>query len=110
MRKLNNVAVDSELLALFRALAETGARAQAATRLGMSQAAASRALTKLRTIFKDAQFIIGGYGMQAAARGHELMPPMTTALLALDHMTTPYQFDPLALQRTLSLGAVDNGV
>lgn len=110
MRKLNNVAVDSELLALFRALAETGSLSQAATRMGMSQAAASRALTKLRTIFQDALFVKGGYGMQATARAHELMPRVTCALQALDHLTTPYQFDPQALQRTLSLGAVDNGV
>lgn len=74
MRKLNNVAVDSELLALFRALVETGSLSQAATRMGMSQAAASRALTKLRTIFQDALFVKGGYGMQATARAHELMP------------------------------------
>ncbi|WP_438334042.1 LysR family transcriptional regulator [Edwardsiella tarda] len=110
MRKLNNVAVDSELLALFRALAETGSLSQAATRMGMSQAAASRALSKLRVIFQDALFVKGGYGMLATARARELMPRVTGALQALDHLTTPYQFDPRALQRTLSLGAVDNGV
>ena len=110
MRKLNNVALDSELLALFRALTETGSLSHAAMRMGMSQAAASRALAKLRLIFQDALFVKGGYGMQATARARELMPQVTRVLQALDHLTRPYQFDPQTLRRTLTLGAVDNGV
>ncbi|MDA6076320.1 LysR family transcriptional regulator [Edwardsiella anguillarum] len=59
MRKMNNVAVDSERLALFRALAETGSLTQAAGRVGLSQAAASRALSKLRAVFQDQLFVKG---------------------------------------------------
>ncbi|ELM3722116.1 LysR family transcriptional regulator [Edwardsiella piscicida] len=110
MRKVDNVAVDSELLALFRALAETGSLTQAAGRVGLSQAAASRALSKLRAVFQDQLFVKGGYGMQATPRARELMPRVTAVLQALDHLTMPYEFDPQALRRTLYLGAVDNGV
>lgn len=110
MRKVENVPLDTELLGLFRALSETESLTLAANKQGMSQAAASRALTKLRSIFNDNLFIKAGYGMQATPRAKALSPRITAALLELERLTEPDIFRPETLTRTLYLGAVDNGV
>lgn len=110
MRKVENIAIDTELLALFRALSETHSLTLAANRQGMSQAAASRALSKLRTIFKDNLFNKSGYGMQATPRSKALIPRVMAVLHELERLTEPDEFKPENLTRTLYIGAVDNGV
>lgn len=110
MRKVENVPLDTELLGLFKALSETSSLTLAANKRGMSQAAASRALTKLRAIFNDNLFIKSGYGMQATPRATVLLPRILAALSELEHLTDPDEFRPEELTRTLYLGAVDNGV
>lgn len=110
MRKVENIPLDTELLGLFKALSETQSLTLAANKQGISQAAASRALTKLRVIFNDHLFIKSGYGMQATPRAKLLTPRVLAALQELGRLTDPDEFRPEALTRTLYVGAVDNGV
>ncbi len=110
IRKMKNIPVDTELLLLFKALLETRSLTLAAGRLGMSQAAASRALTKLRAIFNDNLFIKSGYGMLATPRAEALFPRVLATLATLEQLTAPEKFDPVSISRVFRIGAVDNGV
>lgn len=110
MRKVENIPLDTELLGLFQALSETQSLTLAANRQGMSQAGASRALSKLRTIFNDNLFNKSGYGMQSTSRAKALAPRVIAILHELERLTEPDEFKPAGLTRTLYIGAVDNGV
>ncbi|MDR0770649.1 MAG: LysR family transcriptional regulator [Burkholderiales bacterium] len=107
---MKNIPIDTELLLLFKALLETHSLTLSAGRLGMSQAAASRALTKLRAVFNDNLFIKSGYGMLATPRAETLFPQVLATLAAIDQLTTPEKFDPASIVRVFRVGAVDNGV
>ncbi|MCL2297129.1 MAG: LysR family transcriptional regulator [Proteobacteria bacterium] len=107
---MKNTPLDTELLLLFKALHETRSLTLAAGRLGMSQAAASRALSKLRDIFNDNLFIKSGYGMLATPRAETLFPLVLNSLASLEQLMTPEKFDPALLARVFRVGASDNGV
>ncbi|MDR2173179.1 MAG: LysR family transcriptional regulator [Burkholderiales bacterium] len=107
---MKNLPLDTELLLLFKALLETHSLTLAAGRLGMSQATASRALIKLRAIFKDNLFIKTGHGMLPTPRAEALYPRIQAALAFFDQLTAPEEFDPATLTRVFKIGAVDNGV
>ncbi|MDR0247701.1 MAG: LysR family transcriptional regulator, partial [Burkholderiales bacterium] len=107
---MKNILIDSELLLLFKALHETHSLTLAAGRLGLSQAAASRALSKLRAIFNDNLFIKSGHGMLATPRAEALFPLVLDSLASIEQLTAPEKFEPASLARVFRVGATDDGV
>ena len=107
---MENPSITTPLLQLFKALHETHSLTLAAGRLGMSQAAASRELSKLRVIFNDNLFIKSGQGMLATPRAETLFPLVLEALTSIDHLTAPEKFESASFDGAFRIGAVDNGV
>ncbi|MCL2310338.1 MAG: LysR family transcriptional regulator [Proteobacteria bacterium] len=107
---MKNLSLDTELLLLFKALHETRSLTQAASRLDISQAAASRALSKLRAIFGDNLFLKSGYGMLATPRADTLYPLVLDSLTAIEQLMAPEKFDPASLTRVFRVGGTDDGV
>ena len=100
---------DVELLRFFQALIDTGALHRAASRLDMSQAAASRALQRLRALTGDPLFIKVGLGMVPTPHAIELRPQIDDVLFRLEALTAPTGFDPQNSDRIFCLEAADNG-
>ncbi|MDR0250717.1 MAG: LysR family transcriptional regulator [Burkholderiales bacterium] len=108
---MKNLTIDTDLLLLFKALHETRSLTLTASRLNISQAAASRALSKLRAIFSDNLFIKSGYGMLATPRAEALYPLVQDSLTAIEQLTAPPEkFDPASLSRVFRVGGTDDGV
>jgi DNA-binding transcriptional LysR family regulator len=110
IHEMKNLPFDAEQLLLFKALFETHSLTLAAARLDMSQATASRSLTKLRTAFKDNLFIKTGSGMLPTPRAEALYPRVQAALNFFEELAVPEEFDPATLTRVFRFGAADNGV
>ncbi|MCL2872982.1 MAG: LysR family transcriptional regulator [Betaproteobacteria bacterium] len=107
---MENPPISTPLLLLFKTLHETRSLTLAADRLGMSQAAASRELSKLRVIFNDNLFIKSGQGMLATPRAETLFPLVLETLTSIGHLTAPEKFEPASFDGAFRIGAVDNGV
>ncbi|MDR2174295.1 MAG: LysR family transcriptional regulator [Burkholderiales bacterium] len=108
---MKNLTIDTDLLLLFKALHETRSLTLTASRLNISQAAASRALSKLRVIFSDNLFIKSGHGMLVTPRAEALYPLVQDSLTAIVQLTAPpEQFDPASLVRVFRVGGTDDGV
>lgn len=86
---------DMNLLPIFVALMEERSVTRAADRLGMTQAALSNALSRLRIVLQDPLFIRERYGMRPTAKAEQLAPALTQALAAMDMVVLGQQdFDP----------------
>lgn len=86
---------DLNLLPIFVALMEERSVTRAADRLGMTQAALSNALSRLRTMLQDPLFIRERYGMRPTPKAELLAPELTAALAAMDTVVLGQQtFDP----------------
>lgn len=86
---------DMNLLPIFVALMEERSVTRAADRLGMTQAALSNALSRLRVVLQDPLFIRERYGMRPTAKAEQLAPALTQALAAMDMVVLGQQdFDP----------------
>lgn len=75
---------DLNLLPIFVALMEERSVTRAADRLGMTQAALSNALTRLRAMLQDPLFIRERYGMRPTPKAEALVPELAAALAAVD--------------------------
>ncbi|URF06617.1 LysR family transcriptional regulator [Cupriavidus campinensis] len=86
---------DLNLLPIFVALMEERSVTRAADRLGMTQAALSNALSRLRIVLQDPLFIRERYGMRPTAKAEQLAPALTQALAAMDTVVLGQRdFDP----------------
>lgn len=101
---------DTELLCFFKSLMETASLTKTSSQMGLSQASASRLLSRLRELFQDDLFLRTRGGMQPTARAQEVFPRVISTLSSLDSLLQPEVFDPLELNQTIRIGAVDNGV
>lgn len=88
--------IDLNLLVALAALLEERNVTRAATRLGMSQPAASRALGRLRALFSDALLVDGPGGYMLSARAEELRPALRHTLAGIGAMLEANSFDPAA--------------
>jgi DNA-binding transcriptional LysR family regulator len=106
MRNLS--AVDLNLLVAFDALLMERNVTRAAERIGLSQPALSKALTRLRALFKDDLFVRRGRAMEPTAKAVALGAPVRRAL---DEIRTtigaPAAFDPAAARATITIGSID---
>lgn len=94
MRKVDLNTVDLNLLVALDALIEERSVTRAAIRLGISQPAASRALSRLRRLFADALLVDGRTGYILSARAQEIRPALGRTLADVKKMLETNPFDP----------------
>lgn len=95
MREVDLRAADLNLLVVLNALLEERSVTRAATRLDMSQPAASRALARLRILFSDALLVDGPGGYLLSARAEEMRPLLCNTLAGVSELLEGRTFDPM---------------
>ncbi|GGA76179.1 LysR family transcriptional regulator [Neiella marina] len=96
--------LDLNLLQLLRAIVLTGSTRAAAERLGISQASASRGMTKLKATFGDQLFIRKAHGMEPSELALRLTKATDLMLEPVKEALSAYhQFDPLAYQGDIAI-------
>jgi DNA-binding transcriptional LysR family regulator len=100
-------AIDLNLLVVFDAIMRDRSVTRAGQRLGLSQPAISRALTRLRHMLKDELFVRSPSGMVPTPRAEELAIPIRIALDGLQQSLEPVQFEASKATTTFRI-AVDN--
>lgn len=97
---------DLNLLPIFVTLMEERSVTRAANRLGVTQAALSNALGRLRTVLKDPLFIRERYGMRPTPKAEQLAPELRAALAAIDAVVLGQQvFDPARADQVFTIAA-----
>ena len=104
-------ALDLNLLRLAAALHETGSVTSAARRLGITQAAASNALARLRRACGgDPLFVRSAQGMAGTPRGERIARAAAAALAAVaESLAAPATFDAATTGRRFTLRMTDIG-
>lgn len=102
--------VDLNLLVVLDALLKERHVTRAAARLGLSQSAASHALSRLRAHFDDPLLVRDRSLLVPTERALGIAEPLAQALGSLAAaLTQPVAFDPLTTRRTFVIGAADYG-
>ncbi|MCB1998398.1 MAG: LysR family transcriptional regulator, partial [Rhodoferax sp.] len=102
--------IDLNLLHVFAAVQQTGSVSRAAERLGLSQPAASHALTRLRLLLRDPLFVRAPGGVRPTPRAERLAPQVVAALQLLDAaLQEDDGFDAARAQRRFVLHMSDIG-
>ena len=99
---------DLNLLVVFATLAEERTITGAATRLFLSQPAVSRALQRLRWMFKDDLFIRGPAGYQLTPKGQTVLRELEVTLPKLDRLLGGDPFDPASEEATFRIAGTDH--
>jgi DNA-binding transcriptional LysR family regulator len=99
---------DLNLLVVFTAIAEERSVSRAATRLLLSQPALSRALQRLREMFKDDLLIRTPAGYEPTARGERLLQELSEMLPRIDRLLSGATFDPTREAASFRVAATDN--
>lgn len=107
MREVDLRAADLNLLVVLNALLEERSVTRAATRLGMSQPAASRALARLRILFSDALLVDGPGGYLLTARAEEIRPLLRNTLAGVSELLDGRTFDPMQATGSVRLLMLD---
>jgi DNA-binding transcriptional LysR family regulator len=106
---MNVWSVDLNSLRALHALLDTASVTQAATRLGITQPAASAALARLRTLFDDPLLVRSGRGMIRSSRGEELLVQTRAFLGAAERVLTPAaSLAPATFSWTVRVAASDH--
>jgi DNA-binding transcriptional LysR family regulator len=107
MREVDLRGADLNLLVVLNALLDERSVTRAATRLGMSQPAASRALARLRVLFCDALLVDGPGGYLLTARAEEMRPLLRNTLAGVSELLDGRAFDPMQATGSLRLLMLD---
>ncbi len=108
MQKINLAGVDLNLLVVFDALMAERNVTRAASRVGLTQPAASHALARLRALFKDKLFIRTPKGMTPTPLAVEVSGSIRSVLAQVETVLTPgREFDPAESDRTFTIGLSD---
>ena len=99
---------DLNLLVVFATMAEERTITGAAARLFLSQPAMSRALQRLRWMFKDDLFIRGPSGYQLTPKGKTVLRELETTLPKLDRLLGGDVFDPSSEEATFRIAGRDH--
>lgn len=100
--------VDLNLLPVLEAVLATESVGKAAARVGLSKAAASHALTRIRAQLGDAILVRAGQKWVLTERAVAMAPRVTAALLeARSILSADRPFDPQALRREFRILATD---
>jgi DNA-binding transcriptional LysR family regulator len=98
---------DLNLLVALQALLRERHVSRAATRLGLSQPAMSRALGRLREMFDDPLLVRSKSGMEPTSRANELYPQLETLLAGMRELVRPACFEPGTASGTMRVAAPD---
>lgn len=107
MQKVNLSGVDLNLLPPLHALLLRRNVTRAASDVGMSQPAMSRALARLRDLLGDQLLVRGNKGLIRTPRGEALLPIVADALNNLVGVFEPPIFDPTTIERVIRFAASD---
>lgn len=99
---------DLNLLVVFTAVAEERNITRAASRLLLSQPAVSRALGRLRDMFRDDLLIRTPNGYEPTPKGQRLLQDLATMLPRLDRLMAGGDFDPSSEEATFRIAATDH--
>lgn len=94
MRQVNIENLDLNLLIALKALLDERHVTKAADRVGLSQPAMSRALGRLRVMFKDPLLVKGVGGMTLTARANSLQAPLQSIMTEIGHMIADPTLEP----------------
>lgn len=104
---MNLSGIDLNLLPPLRALLLRRNVTHAASDVGMSQPAMSRALSRLRDLLGDELLVRGPKGLMRTPRGEILLPIVTEALNKISGVFEPSIFDPATTERVIRFAASD---
>ncbi|MCP3024556.1 LysR family transcriptional regulator [Cupriavidus basilensis] len=101
--------MDFAQLRVLQALLSNQSVSLAARELGLTQPAVSNRLRQLRLLTGDALLVRRGSGMQATARGHEVLRAARASLDAMAQITAgPAAFEPLQCRRRFRIALPDS--
>lgn len=107
MRQVNLSGIDLNLLPPLYALLTRKNVTHAASDVGMSQPAMSRALARLRHLLDDPLLVRGTKGLMRTPRGEALLPSVEIAMRELTGLFEPQNFDPKTVKRTIRFASSD---
>jgi DNA-binding transcriptional LysR family regulator len=107
MRTTHLRQADLNLLVVFTVLAEERNVSRAAARLLLSQPAVSRALQRLREMFRDDLLIRTSSGYELTPQGQRLLHELELMLPKLDRLLSGSTFDPATEAATFRIAATD---
>lgn len=107
MHQTNLNGLDLNLLPPLEALLRLRNVTLAAREAGMSQPAMSRALGRLRHVFKDPLLVRGRKGLMLTPRAIEVAAILGPTLQRVQHVFADPQFDPAKAQRQIRIAASD---
>lgn len=108
MRETNIGSLDLNLLVALKALLDERHVTRAAEKTGLSQPAMSRALGRLRIMFKDPLLVKGkGGGMSLTARANDLQQPLQNILTEISRIVTVPTLDPAEMQGEIVIATRD---
>jgi DNA-binding transcriptional LysR family regulator len=108
MRLVNLSGIDLNLLVALDALLRESSVSRAATAVGLSQPAMSRALGRLRELFDDPILVRMGHSMVPTPRARDLAGPLRRSLEAIrETLEPPGEFEPGSARRSFMLSALD---
>ncbi len=107
MREVNLAGLDLNLLPALEALLRRRNVTHAASEVGLSQPAMSRALARLREIFGDPLLVRLGGGLAPTPLAETLAPKAGAALEGLRALFRAEDFDPSTLHRSIRFAAAD---
>ena len=108
MREVNLAGLDLNLLPALEALLRRRNVTQAASDVGLSQPATSRALARLRALFDDPLLVRLGARFALTPFAEALAPRASAALDELRGLFRAEAFDPATLERSIRIGAADS--
>jgi DNA-binding transcriptional LysR family regulator len=100
---------DLNLLIVFAVMAEERNISRAATRLGLTQPAMSRAMQRARDMFRDDLLVRTRGTFQPTPLGQRLLRELEVILPRLDQLLTGTGFDPTKEELTFRITATDYG-
>jgi len=108
MHEVSLSSIDLNLLVLLRALLNERHVTRAARRVGLSQSAASHALTRLRELYRDPLLVRRGRALELTPRAQLLVPELEQGLSHLEGtLRAQPTFDPRHARRTFTITAAD---
>lgn len=107
MREVNIESLDLNLLIALKALLDEQHVSRAADKIGLSQPAMSRALGRLRVMFKDPLLVKGARGMTLTARASGLHQPLQSILNEISHLITDPTVEPAQMQGEVLIATRD---
>ena len=108
MRETNIGSLDLNLLVALKALLDERHVTRAAEKTGLSQPAMSRALGRLRVMFKDPLLVKGkGTGMSLTSRANDLQLPLQNILTEISRIVTVPTLDPAEMQGEIVIATRD---